>query len=31
VYRDPEGKLKLSDPVKRCDANLWELAVSGKF
>ena len=30
VYRDPNGRIQLSEPVRGCDANLWELAFRDK-
>ena len=30
VYRDPDGRIQLSEPVRSCDANLWELAARDK-
>lgn len=30
VYRDPDGWLQLSEPVRGCDANVWELAADDK-
>ncbi|HEU5122575.1 MAG TPA: hypothetical protein VFW05_00770 [Verrucomicrobiae bacterium] len=30
VYRDQDGRMQLSEPVRGCDANLWELAVQDK-
>jgi len=30
IYRDPDGRIQLSEPVHGCDANLWELAVRDK-
>jgi hypothetical protein len=30
VYRNPDGRIQLSEPVRGCNANLWELAVRDK-
>jgi hypothetical protein len=30
VYRNSDGRIQLSEPVRGCDANLWELAVRDK-
>lgn len=30
VYRDSDDKLRLSEPVRGCDVNIWELAAPGK-
>jgi hypothetical protein len=30
IYRDPDGRIQLSERVRGCDADLWELAVHDK-